>query len=198
MAQQFPPNGGGRGGHGGRGPPPGGRGPGRGIPSTSLQQQHPQQQQQASQPQPYNFAAGGSGRGGPRPVSAWQPSQPTSLQQASGYPVVQGLPQQGHVRPVAPGGYAPMGAMPYYNPYATGGALPYAPRADPNQWQGQPSYAQVPHQQQAMRGGVYYPPGSGPPVVNAMPSAPAPQSQISQPIAPRKKMPLQITVRMQM
>lgn len=185
MAQQFPPNGG-RGGHGGRGPSPGGRGAGRGIP--------PQQQ---PQPQPYNFAAGGSGRGGSRTgMGAWQPAQPTSsLQQAAAYsgPPPSQPPQN---RP-PPGGYASMGVggMAYYNPYASGGNQAFVPRTDPNHhYQGQHTYAPAPHQQQATRGVVYYPPTVGPPV-GTIPQVPMPQSQMPQPPAPREKKPLIITVR---
>lgn len=182
MAQQYPPNGG-RGGHTGRGPAPGGRGPGRGVAPTQQGQQHP-----------YNFSAVGNSRDSFRPpVGAWQATQPTSLQQAAGYQNTTAS-QQGQTRQVPAGGYAPpMGGMPYYNPYTAAGASPYGQRADPSQWQGTPSgYGTPSHPQSSMR---FYPPAAGPPVVNTMAPVPLPQTQISHPPPPREKKPLTITVR---
>jgi hypothetical protein len=207
MSQQFPPNGG-RGPHNGRGPAQGGRGPARGgrmvIPQQQQQQPpHQTQQQQQQQPpqtQQYNsYPAGGRDRGGSRPIGVWQQPQQqgSSLQQAAsaaaagGYQVGQQPPPvQGHGRPMpATGGYAPMGTVPYYHPYAVTGGGPH-----PGQWQGQPAYMAAPHQQSTARGQMYYPP-TGQPVVPAMMQGTMPQSQVSQPIAPREKKPLIITVR---
>lgn len=194
MAQQFPPNGG-RGGHGGRGPPSGGRGSGRGA---------PQQQQTPTQPYNNSYPASGSGRGGPRPgMGAWQATPPSSaLQQAAlqqgGYP---GVPpsQQGQARPVPAAAY---GAPPvgYYPNYGGGpGAAPqYGSRPNPGQWSGQPTYVSGPGpgQPSAMRGGIFYPGAGSPHMINAIPPVPMPQSQIAPPPPPpREKKPLIITVR---
>jgi hypothetical protein len=212
MSQQYLPNGG-RGSHNGRSSGQGGRGTGRGGGMVPQQQQQQQQQLQPGQPQPpppqsqlpqqqqyNNYQTGGRDRGGSRPISAWQqtqqaPTQGSSLQQqaaaaAGGYQVVslqqqpQQPPAQSQGRPMsAAGGYAPMGNVPYYNPY--GGA------GHPGQWPGQPAYMTAPHQQTSR--GMYYPP-SGQPVVPTLIQGPIPQSQVSQPIAPREKKPLVITV----
>jgi hypothetical protein len=177
MAQQYPPNGG-RG--GGRGPHSGGRSGGRGggVPPQQLQQN-------------YNYTAPGvAGGRGSGNMGAWQPAQPTSLQQAAGYP---GLPQQ--VAGGGRGGYVQPHPPPAYYPYTTG-PNPYGPQhvAPPHnrQWQGYGAPPQVGMPTQSnMAGGVFYPQhaGRGIPPPAAMANTPA----VPAPPPPREKKPLLIT-----